>query len=368
MKILHICQGYFDSGFYRLFMQNLEKEGVQNIIFVPINSGSDYKAEENILFSSKKYNMIDRLFFFGKQNKIYYDIIEKIDLKTIDVIHAHNLFSSGYVAYKLNKKLNTPYIVAVRNTDVFVFFKYMKHLRQIGIKILRNASKVVFLSPAYKNYVSKKYIKKKDLKDFELKSVILPNGINNFFIENSYTPPPVPKKPDVIKLIYFGEITPNKNIPTTIKSCLELISRGYEVEYTIVGEVKYRKFNQQIKKHNFIKYHPRCNKQELLKYIRQSHIFVMPSITETFGLVYTEALSQGLPIIYTKGQGYDGYFKQGEVGYAVDKYDHKQIADSILSIFKNYNTISKNCLEGVKKFRWENITRKYLNLYKETIQ
>ena len=33
----------------------------------------------------------------------------------------------------------------------------------------------------------------------------------------------------------------------------------------------------------------------------------MPSTGETFGLVYIEALSQSLPIIYTKGDGVYGF-------------------------------------------------------------
>ena len=36
---------------------------------------------------------------------------------------------------------------------------------------------------------------------------------------------------------------------------------------------------------------------------RENDIYVMPSIIETFGLVYAEAMSQGLPVIYTRGQG-----------------------------------------------------------------
>lgn len=40
----------------------------------------------------------------------------------------------------------------------------------------------------------------------------------------------------------------------------------------------------------------------------------MPSHKETFGLVYAEAMSQGLPIIYTKNQGFDGQFPDGYVG------------------------------------------------------
>ena len=39
----------------------------------------------------------------------------------------------------------------------------------------------------------------------------------------------------------------------------------------------------------------------------------MPSKYETFGLVYPEAMSRGIPIVYTKNQGFDKYFEDGEI-------------------------------------------------------
>lgn len=56
----------------------------------------------------------------------------------------------------------------------------------------------------------------------------------------------------------------------------------------------------------------------------ESDIFVMVSHSETFGLVYIEALSQGLPILYTRGQGIDGTLKE-KIGEAADSYDENSI-------------------------------------------
>ena len=90
----------------------------------------------------------------------------------------------------------------------------------------------------------------------------------------------------------------------------------------------------------------------------------MPSIHETFGMAYAEALSQGLPVIYTKGQGFDGFFTQGEVGYAVKSNDYNSIAKYVIEIYENYETYSKNCIKKAIKFDWNNIAELYINLYK----
>ena len=49
----------------------------------------------------------------------------------------------------------------------------------------------------------------------------------------------------------------------------------------------------------FVSYLPETNdKNKLLEHYRSCDIFIMPSKTETFGLVYVEAMSQGLPCLY----------------------------------------------------------------------
>ena len=75
-------------------------------------------------------------------------------------------------------------------------------------------------------------------------------------------------------------------------------------------------------------------------------------------------MSQGVPVIYTKGQGIDGYFKDGEVGYSVNPKDISDIVKKIKIIIYNYNNISKNCYNLVEKFSWDKIAKIYYNIYK----
>ena len=89
----------------------------------------------------------------------------------------------------------------------------------------------------------------------------------------------------------------------------------------------------------------------------------MPSFSETFGLTYVEAMSQGVPVIFTKGQGFDGFFPDGHVGYRVDPGNPSMIADRIIDILGNYKQISGNCVVGSRRFSWEKIAQTYQSLY-----
>ena len=78
----------------------------------------------------------------------------------------------------------------------------------------------------------------------------------------------------------------------------------------------------------------------------------MPSFTESFGLVYAEAMSQGLPVIYSEGQGFDNQFPEGTVGYHVSAYDATSVADGIEKVINNFsdiisNTISKSNRQNI---------------------
>jgi glycosyltransferase involved in cell wall biosynthesis len=94
----------------------------------------------------------------------------------------------------------------------------------------------------------------------------------------------------------------------------------------------------------------------------------MPSYKETFGIAYIEALSQGLPVIYSRGQGVDGYFEKGTVGEATDPASEAEIAISIRSIISRLENVRKLCIESSKRFGWPRIAGEYLKIYGHVIQ
>ncbi|MCG6533283.1 MAG: glycosyltransferase family 4 protein, partial [Syntrophales bacterium LBB04] len=102
------------------------------------------------------------------------------------------------------------------------------------------------------------------------------------------------------------------------------------------------------------------DRSELMKLYSESDIFIMPSFNETFGVVYVEAMSQGLPIIYSRCEGIDGFYADGEVGYAVNPRNVGEIVKRIEDICVNYEQISKRCKDEAGKFSWDRIGSDYV--------
>lgn len=368
MRVLQIANGYCDSSLYPLLFKKLEDVGVTNSVFVPVRRGTDVPPNENADIVPC-FSQLDRLTFFSKQRKILQEIQTRsyITNSGINVIHAHTLFSAGYAAWRLHKKYGIPYIVAVRNTDVNVFFKRMIHLRRTGICIMRDAYRVVFLSSIYRERVVNDYVPTALQQEIREKSLVIPNGIDGFFLEN---------RPDARKeinnkpiiLLYAGDIEPNKNLELTVQAAKLLREQEMDVSITAVGKILDEKYSKLIQETPFVTHFPRCPKEEIVEHLRRSDIFVMPSHTETFGLVYAEAMSQGVPVLYTRGQGFDGQFPDGTVGYAVSDTDPDELAEKIRLVVDRYAELSEACVANAARFNWTEIAETYREIYQNAMK
>jgi len=103
---------------------------------------------------------------------------------------------------------------------------------------------------------------------------------------------------------------------------------------------------------------------QLIQIYRQSDIFVMASRRETFGLVYIEAMSQGLPVIFSNNTGIDGLFEPGSVGYGVNPGSLTEMQEGIDRIAANYRDLSKNAVSEASQFNWKSLAGRYQVLYK----
>lgn len=366
MKVLHICSTYIDRPFYKTMFDSLSKHGVDNMVYVP--RWSDKKTDDNVLVISRKFNKFEKLLYWGEQRYIFNDIVSRISVDDIDCVHVHRILYGGYAALRLKKKYGIPYIVAIRNSDIYGFMRNMQLYRKHCLDIMLNSSKVIFLSQSYKELVLNKYVPKKYKDVISEKCVVITNGIDPTFIKGKRELSEIkPMEGKSLRLICIAEIDKNKNSKTIIVACEILKQKGYGVTLTLLGRVVDKNVLKNAISYDFVEYLGVKPKMELIAALRKSDIFVMPSIHESFGLVYAEAMTQGIPVIYTRGQGFDGQFEEGEVGYSVNCFDSQEIADKIELILSDYNNIAARCIDRSQRYSWDNINRKYKEIYDKSL-
>lgn len=348
-------------------IERLETLGVDNQVFVPVceRDVTSIKPNDNV-YVSQCFKNRDRYIFSLKQFKIIRTIEKNFDVASFDCIHAYTLFTDGNAAMNLAKKYNKPFVVAVRNTDVNDFFAKLFYLRGRGIKIMRHASAIFFLSESYRKQVFEKYVPKKYRDELYEKTQIIPNGIDDFWLENKPSQEFLANKKigSPIKLIYAGRIDRNKNISTTQTAMDILAAKGIQSTLTIVGKIADENEYGKIMSHPNTTYLQAMPKEQLIDQYRTHDVFVMSSFTETFGLVYAEAMSQGLPVVYSKGQGFDGQFEEGLVGYHCTSFDANDVAETIERVVRNYDKIVAGNCSAVSKFSWDKISNKYNAIYR----
>lgn len=371
MKVLHINSNYLTSYLHENVMDYLSEGHIEHHIYMPMKK----EKQEELLYESKHkvhspiaFKDSDKYVFLWKQRKIYRTLKETMSLSDIHFVHAHTLFTDGNVALRLYEEYGIPYAVTVRSfTDIEGFFHKRINLRARGRKILEHASKVIFLSEHSKEHLVDTYIKDDQLKEnIRQKAVLVPNGIDGFWFKNEGKP----KRLDVekpLRIITVGQIRKRKNQDVTLLAAA-LIEKTIKrpVELTMVGKVIEKDYLEKMEAtgipFKLIEYIP---KEELIKEYRQHDLFILPSRYETFGLVYPEAMSQGLPVLYSKGQGFYKQFEEGFVGYAVNSNDPQDVADKAEMIIKNYDKISKQTLSAYKKFNWKELSEKLLAIYEK---
>ncbi|MGI6614334.1 MAG: glycosyltransferase family 4 protein [Saccharofermentanales bacterium] len=364
MRVLHINSYYSTRSFYKnLFDQQID-EGLDISVYVPVSTSFDSSkmSADSYLVVSPNHTETDRFTYFLKHKKILGDIVEKFDLPSYNLIHAHSLFSNGLIAMWLKQQFSIPYAVAVRSTDVNVFFKKMFHLRRLGVKIMRSADRVIFLSTSHRDEVTDNYIPPSLRRIITDKTIVVPNGIDHFWLNHGGTPRTLDSR-DCIRVLTVGTINKNKNMLTTLKAIKKLSEKGLRVKYTVVGEIGSQSIFKRLCRSPYVDCLAPKPKEELIEVYRNHEIYVMPSLKETFGLVYAEAMSQGLPIIYSKGQGFDGQFAEGVVGYHVDALDPDSIANGIRLAIEHYSELSVNCVRLCKEFEWQKIASLFLSAY-----
>ena len=369
MRILYVCTYYHRAMIFRDSMDYLEKRGHSVLAFNAVAKGTKIDGKYQSVMDEKVvhrecFNKYDRFLFRIKQSKIRKAIEANISVDEFDLIHCHTLFNGGWATYQLHKKYGVPYIVSVRNTDLNVFLK-IPTFKRIAREIVNHAAGVLFLSEAYRDRFLKLCYPGDEKKDVLQKCDVIPNGLEPFWLENIGEVKESVHDP--LALLCVGKIDRNKNMGTAIRVTERLNERGQTAHLTVIGQVVDDSVKMMLDDSRFVTTVPYLTKEELIRYYRSSDIFLMPSFRESFGRVYAEAMTQGLPVIFTRGQGFDGTFRDGEVGYSVKADDAEEIERAVGSILERYRAISQNCIDNCRIFNWNDISERLERFYRRAV-
>ena len=360
MSVLHICCNFGDSKAFCQLFRMLGEGGLAQQVYVPEKRAADMgKHALDAEGIPTHYSLIvkpwDRALYYTKAMRAVPDLCARVPLAQVTLVHAHTLFTDGGIAYRLHRTRGLPYVVSVRYTDVEYFYRYMPHLRGHALAVLQAARQIVFISPAHRDAVLSRYVPAAARTALAAKCSVVPNGIDPAWLDGTartWTPG------EPLRVAFAGKLIRVKQPARAMEAvqALQALMPGERVTLHVAGAGP---LAESLRTHPAVRagqavLHGRLEGMDALKaFYDAAHLFLLPSTAETFGLVYLEAMSRGLPVLYTRGQGFDGQFPEGEVGFAVDPQSPQDMARAALRALEGYAARSQRCVAVAATLPWQ---------------
>ena len=284
---------------------------------------------------------------------LYKRIVKKYGIP--DVVHSH-FVSPGYYSSCILKDSNVPLVHTEHSYDMHAETLSTKWYN-LGKKVYPNVDIVIAVSKSLADNIEK---------HFGTKSLVIHNIVDTSLFRY------VEKKRDRIsnkfKFISVGHLQPLKKMDLLIRSFYGAFKNDPTVELYIYGEG-----GERINLEKIIEEHCLTNRVHLMGYASRDVIaakmaecdsFVLASESETFGVVYVEAMAAGLPVIATKSGGPEDFIDDTN-GIIVSVNDESALIEALQEMrFSreryNSNVISSNARD---RFSSTNIAKQISDVY-----
>jgi glycosyltransferase involved in cell wall biosynthesis len=171
------------------------------------------------------------------------------------------------------------------------------------------------------------------------------------------------------KILFVGNLHPNKGVHFLIKSFALVKSRIKDVKLVIVGDGPLKHYLINLTKRLNIEkdviFAGFVNDEDLPKYYASCDIFASASVLEGFGLIFLEAMALGKPIVAFNLASIPEVV--GNAGILIDQINHEKFANAIIELLQNkelYKEKSEIALNRVKLFSWEKIAEQFIKIIK----
>jgi len=369
MKILLISRGFNKHGGISKYVAELAERFVREHETHLLTTKYDYKVENLIVH---KKPMIEKPFWLQIASNAYYNTKYAKKLKekfNIDVVHsngAESLFCDVVTMHDCHRAWDEEYrswgILQVLRSTLDLTNRYVLYSER---KLAEKSKKIITISNNEKRRLLRFY----DIP--EEKIVVIPDGVNveefKFNVnERRKIRSRLRIEDNEVVLMFAGHEFRKKGLEIIIKA-LPMIKEG--VKLLVIGgdnPVYYKKLASKIGVLNKIVFLGLV--PDIKEYYAASDIFVFPSLHEGFGLVITEAMSSGLPVITTKLTGASELITDEYNGILLNEVDPEELARKINLLIEDEKLrkqIGKNARKTAEKYTWDETAKKTLEVYEE---
>ncbi len=367
---------YGVTGSIESFKKQFEKHGHTVYIFAP--NYKNYKDENSNVF---RYPSLDIQYKIKFPIAIPYSprinkIIASMDL---DIIHSQHPNLLGTAARKWSKKKNIPLVFTWHTLyDQYTHFVPLVPNKLASRKIIGQAVKyadqsdqIIIPTPCIK-----KIIRKWGVKNEKIEAV--PTGVEEEFFQNPDRKK-IRNKYDIkeneILLILVSRLTQEKNIEFLFQSIIKVLNNNKTAKFLVSGDgyllPKLRILAQKNELQERIIFEGIIKKENLKNYYSAGDIFVYASKSETQGMIISEAMYMGLPIVAVDATGICDLVQNNANGFLVQE-NEDEFSQAVQKLIDD-KTLRDNFSKASKKIAQENFTdkisaEKMLNIYNKAIR
>ncbi len=172
-------------------------------------------------------------------------------------------------------------------------------------------------------------------------------------------------------VLFAGRITMQKGPEFFIRAAKKVLEYEPKTKFIIAGEgdmlPKIKKLTKDLGISDCVDFHGFFSRDEAEFLFKTVDIFVMPSVSEPFGIVPLEAISKGTPVIISKQSGISEVLKNS---LKVDFWDTDELANKIIALLRYeplHKEISRKGYEEFTKFDWKKPAKKIVEIYNSLI-
>jgi glycosyltransferase involved in cell wall biosynthesis len=279
-------------------------------------------------------------------------------------LHIHHLELRFPFAYFASKK-QIPIVTTVHSLSSIKFSTpiHSKFYRKLIIENLKLSQNLIFVSK-FVEFEFEQYFGK-----FKYYSQVIPNPIDakKFFqIDKREAKKKINLSSEIPLILFIGRLIKRKGVYTLLEALKILKERRTEFQVIIIGDgPELNNLAEYIRKNNLthlVSIHKNISHSQLLYYYNAADLFVMPSFSESFGLVFVEAMLCGVPVIGTTGVTRE-LIPSEDYGFRIPVNNSNALAEVIeKAMHKKWN--SEKIIEYACSFAWEKRIVEFERIYR----